>query len=64
MLNIWQFESGELLTKLGGHNASLNQASFHPKLKNIVASASTDRTLNLGEFEFILFKLSIGTAIF
>ena len=51
MLNIWEFDSGDLISKLGGHNASLNQASFHPKLKNIIVSASSDRTLNLGELE-------------
>ena len=46
---IWDSETGELRSKLGGHFGSVNDVSFHP-LTNIVASASTDKTVIVGEF--------------
>jgi Prp8 binding protein len=45
---IWDVASRRLLYKLPGHNGSVNEASFHP-LEPIVASASSDKQLYLGE---------------
>jgi Prp8 binding protein len=35
--------------KLGGHHGSVNATDFHPS-QNIIASASSDKTVIVGEF--------------
>lgn len=47
-VNVWDYASGALRYKLPGHNGSVNSVAFHPK-EPIIASASSDRTLFLGE---------------
>lgn len=47
---IWNSESGENVEKLGGHHGSVNDVSFHPEF-NIIASASSDKTMYVGEFD-------------
>lgn len=47
-VHIWEVASRRLLYKLPGHKASVNECVFHPK-EPIVASASSDRRLYLGE---------------
>jgi Prp8 binding protein len=46
---IWNFETGRVERKLGGHNGSVNETSFN-KLSNVIASCSSDQTIILGEF--------------
>ena len=48
MVNIWDASSRNLLYKLPGHHGSVNDAAFHPTAP-IVASASSDKCLYLGE---------------
>ena len=48
MVNIWDAASRKLLYKLPGHNGSVNDATFHPT-EPIIASASSDKNLFLGE---------------
>eukprot|EP01112_Ceratiomyxa_fruticulosa_P017786 TRINITY_DN5605_c0_g1_i1.p1 TRINITY_DN5605_c0_g1~~TRINITY_DN5605_c0_g1_i1.p1 ORF type:complete len:343 (-),score=65.81 TRINITY_DN5605_c0_g1_i1:14-1042(-) len=45
---IWDTSSRRLLYKLPGHAGSVNDLDFHPK-EPIIASASSDRTVYLGE---------------
>ncbi|KAG1666813.1 hypothetical protein FOA52_011654 [Chlamydomonas sp. UWO 241] len=47
-VNIWDAGSRKLLYKLPGHKGSVNASVFHPK-EPIVGSASSDRTIFLGE---------------
>jgi Prp8 binding protein len=47
---IWDAETGEVIEKLGGHHGCVNETAFHPE-QNIIASASSDKTLFVGEFE-------------
>jgi len=47
-VHVWDADSGEELYVLPGHKASVNQVAFHPN-QPIVCSASSDRTLLLGE---------------
>jgi len=47
-LHIWDAKSGQLTYSLPGHTGSVNDVSFHP-LEPIVASASSDRKVYLGE---------------
>jgi Prp8 binding protein len=47
-VHVWDADSGEQLYVLPGHKASVNQVAFHPS-QPIVCSASSDRTLILGE---------------
>lgn len=46
--NIWEVETGLLKHRLGGHTGSVNETAMHPS-GTIIASASSDRTLWLGE---------------
>lgn len=46
---IWNFLTGKLERKFGGHNGSINETSFN-KLANVVASCSSDQTIILGEY--------------
>jgi Prp8 binding protein len=45
---IWETSNRQLAYALPGHKGSVNEVVFHPK-EPIVASASSDRTLYLGE---------------
>lgn len=47
---IWDVASRRILYKLPGHKGSVNEVVFHPK-EPIVLSASSDKTLYLGEIE-------------
>ncbi len=47
---IWDSETAEVIEKLGGHHGSVNETAFHPE-QNIIASASSDKTVYVGEFE-------------
>lgn len=47
-VHIWNVASGEIVYSLPGHSGSVNEVSFHP-LEPIVASASSDKTIYLGE---------------
>ena len=46
--NIWEVETSLLKHRLGGHTGSVNETAIHPS-GTIIASASSDRTLWLGE---------------
>lgn len=45
---VWDVYNGEMLYKLPGHKGCVNEVCFHPK-EPIIASASSDRTIYLGE---------------
>ena len=45
---VWDAASRKLMYKLPGHTGSVNEVVFHPK-EPIIASASSDRTIFLGE---------------
>ena len=47
-VNVWEVESGQLKHRLGGHSGSVNETALHP-LSPIIASASSDKTIWLGE---------------
>ncbi|XP_053959028.1 U5 small nuclear ribonucleoprotein 40 kDa protein [Anastrepha ludens] len=47
---IWDTTSRRILYKLPGHNGSVNDVDFHPK-EPLILSASSDKTLYLGEIE-------------
>ena len=47
-VNVWDVDSGQLKHRLGGHNGSVNETSLHPE-SQIIASASSDKTVWLGE---------------
>ncbi|XP_037961041.1 U5 small nuclear ribonucleoprotein 40 kDa protein [Teleopsis dalmanni] len=47
---IWDTTSRRILYKLPGHNGCVNDVDFHPK-QPIIASASSDKTLYLGEID-------------
>ncbi|KDD73943.1 hypothetical protein H632_c1709p0 [Helicosporidium sp. ATCC 50920] len=47
-VNVWDVRSKALLYKLPGHGASVNDVAFHPR-EPVVASASSDKTIYLGE---------------
>ena len=46
--NIWDVETGALKHRLGGHIGSVNETALHPSAP-LIASASSDKTLWLGE---------------
>jgi Prp8 binding protein len=46
-LYIWDTTSKKILHRLSGHNGSVNDVQFSPT-HNIVASASTDRNIIIG----------------
>lgn len=48
MVYIWDADSRALLYALPGHAGSVNEVAFHPQ-EPIVASASSDRNVYLGE---------------
>eukprot|EP00396_MALV-II-16_sp_LP-1_P000111 gene111-338_t len=45
---LWNSATGQLAYALPGHHGSVNDVCFHPK-ENIICSASSDRTLFMGE---------------
>ena len=45
---IWETSSGECKWRLPGHKGCVNEVAFHPA-EPIIASASNDRTLLIGE---------------
>jgi len=47
---IWETASTRILYKLPGHRGSVNDVDFHPK-EPIIASASSDQTVYLGEIK-------------
>lgn len=47
---VWDAITGTAKYKLPGHKGSVNEVSFHPK-EPIIASASSDRSIYLGEIE-------------
>ena len=47
---IWDVGTQRMAYKLPGHNGSVNEVDFHP-LEPIVLSASSDRSLYLGEIQ-------------
>lgn len=49
MVHIWDVYSGEELYLLPGHQGCVNAVAFHPKLKNVVASGSSDHNVLVGE---------------
>jgi Prp8 binding protein len=51
-VHIWSVATGDVLYSLPGHEGSVNDVAFHPK-EPIVASASSDKTLYLGELAHI-----------
>ncbi|KAF2273393.1 cell cycle control protein-like protein cwf17 [Westerdykella ornata] len=46
---IWDAGSGKLLSKLPGHRGAVNDVRFSPADESLLLSASSDRTLLLGE---------------
>jgi Prp8 binding protein len=49
-LNVWEAATGRLLYRLPGHQGAVTDVDFHPNpAEPIVVSASTDKTLFLGE---------------
>lgn len=46
---IWDFKTGKLERKFGGHNGSVNETCFN-KLSNIIASCSSDSSVIIGEY--------------
>ncbi|CAK7568199.1 MAG: hypothetical protein SEPTF4163_006183 [Sporothrix epigloea] len=48
---VWSADNGKLLYKLPGHKGSVNAAEFSPSDEPIILSASSDRTLMLGELK-------------
>lgn len=47
-VTVWEVATGRLAYKLPGHKGCVNQVDFHPN-EPILVSASTDRTLFMGE---------------
>jgi len=49
-LNIWEAATGKLLYRLPGHKGAVTAVEFHPNpAEPVVVSASTDKTLFIGE---------------
>ena len=47
---VWETETGRMVQRLGGHHGSVNEVDFHPT-RNILASASSDKTIFLGDLD-------------
>lgn len=47
---VWDFHTKKILYKLPGHTGSVNDIDFHP-LEPIILSASSDKTLYIGELD-------------
>lgn len=50
MVYLWDTRTGKIHDRLGGHNAAVTDVAIHPS-RRILLSASTDRTLYLGNYE-------------
>eukprot|EP00188_Purpureofilum_apyrenoidigerum_P002052 Plantae.Rhodophyta-Purpureofilum_apyrenoidigerum.ctg22219.p1 GENE.Plantae.Rhodophyta-Purpureofilum_apyrenoidigerum.ctg22219~~Plantae.Rhodophyta-Purpureofilum_apyrenoidigerum.ctg22219.p1 ORF type:complete len:361 (-),score=50.35 Plantae.Rhodophyta-Purpureofilum_apyrenoidigerum.ctg22219:367-1449(-) len=50
MMYIWNAFSGKMLYKLPGHRGCVNDVAFHPE-EPIIGSASSDKTIYLGEIK-------------
>ncbi|KAG5961710.1 hypothetical protein E4U13_005745 [Claviceps humidiphila] len=48
---VWSNDSGKMLYKLPGHRGTVNSAEFSPGKEPILLSASSDRTMLLGELK-------------
>ncbi|KAM3443257.1 hypothetical protein MY4824_000560 [Beauveria thailandica] len=48
---VWSSENGKLLYKLPGHRGTVNSAEFSPNKEPVLLSASSDRTMLLGELK-------------
>ncbi|QPG98239.1 hypothetical protein C2857_007407 [Epichloe festucae Fl1] len=48
---VWSSENGKMLYKLPGHRGTVNSAEFAPGKEPILLSASSDRTMLLGELK-------------
>ncbi|KAI8933707.1 hypothetical protein NX059_009424 [Plenodomus lindquistii] len=46
---IWETRTGKLLNKLPGHKGAVNDVRFHPLGEPLLATASSDRTIVVGE---------------
>ena len=46
---VWNFATGMIEYKFGGHNGSINETCFN-KLSNVISSVSSDQTVILGEY--------------
>ena len=49
LVYIWNFNTGNLEKRFGGHNGSVNETSFN-RLTNIISSCSSDSTIIFGEY--------------
>ena len=47
-VNVWEAATGRILYRLPGHKGSVNDVAFHP-FEPIIASASSDKTIFIGE---------------
>jgi Prp8 binding protein len=52
-VHVWEAETKRMLYKLPGHKAAVNEVVFHPK-EPIILSASSDKTMFMGEIEATL----------
>jgi len=52
MVHIWNVATGDEMYRLPGHSGSINEVAFHP-VEPIVASASSDKTIYLGELALV-----------
>jgi len=46
---VWNFATGNIEYKFGGHNGSVNETCFN-KSSNVISSVSSDQTIILGEY--------------
>jgi len=46
---VWNFNTGNIEFKFGGHNGSVNETCFN-KLSNVLSSVSSDQTIIFGEY--------------
>ena len=48
-VRVWDYETGEVVTALGGHKGAALGVAFHPK-EAILASCGADKTVFLSEY--------------
>ena len=49
LVYIWNYNTGKVEYKFGGHNGSINETCFN-KLSNVVSSVSSDHNIIIGEY--------------
>ena len=49
LVYIWNYNTGKVEYKFGGHNGSVNETCFN-KLANVVSSVSSDHNVIIGEY--------------